>query len=53
VVAGREPGAGKMEDARKLGTQVLSERQFLDMLGIAPRGRAAPDQGELFGERCP
>ena len=38
LVVGTDPGA-KLEAAERLGTKLLSEEQFLDVLGISPAGR--------------
>jgi len=52
VVAGAEPGARKMQQARDLGVPILDEPAFLTMLDrrVAPNHPPAkpPAQGELF-----
>jgi DNA ligase (NAD+) len=47
VVVGAEPGLSKMDAARRHGTPLLNEKEFLTMLGMHGQAKA-PKQGELF-----
>lgn len=42
VVAGRDPGAKKLEKAKELGIPVLTEAQLREQLGLEPASSAAP-----------
>jgi DNA ligase (NAD+) len=54
VVAGHDPGANKMDDAKQFGITVINEQQFLDMLGpiptSAPPPPSSPLQQDLFSQ---
>jgi len=47
LLAGESAGA-KLEKARELGVKVLSEEEFIKMLGPQPRAKPVTTQGLLF-----
>ena len=48
VVTGAEPGANKIEGAKKHGVQILNEKQFLEIIGGTPMAAAPKIREDLF-----
>jgi len=47
LLAGEEAGS-KLGKAKELGVKILTEREFLELLGVKEKAKQAPKQGSLF-----
>jgi len=47
LLAGEEAGS-KLGKAKELGVKILTEREFLELLGLKEKTKQAPKQGSLF-----
>ncbi|MCX6899412.1 MAG: NAD-dependent DNA ligase LigA [Verrucomicrobia bacterium] len=49
VLAGESAGS-KLDKARELGVRIISEKEFVKMLGHKPKAKSAPKQGTTQGQ---